>query len=344
MQNNRDTILDGFRAYAVMAVVAGHAMAYRYADQFEAAGVVGHRLRELSGPLADFGVYLFFGISGYIITHLLLREEKRKGRISIGAFYIRRTCRILPPLLAYLITLFLLDRFGTIATPVEQLPRALFTCNLDFGDCDWFTAHTWSLAVEEQFYLFWPIIFLFASIPSRIVYAGVGMAILVGIYSVVPWVFHSNPLSFACIAAGVAMALRPQWRQYLADRTGSLIWCVAVALAVLGPKLFGYWLTGLLMPAIIVIVLFGSYGLTWLHPLLTNRVAQWVAAMSYSLYLWQQLFLASPERAQLPVLLLPIAAYVSMVLVERPFMRLSHKLSRRMTRTTPSTTEPEKTA
>ncbi len=212
----RDPLLDGFRAYAVGLVILGHAMAYRFADQIEPLGMFGHQIRRLSGPLADLGVYLFFAISGYIITSLLLREEKRRGRISLQAFYLRRSFRILPPLLVYLLVVFLLSMNGLITSPTNELPRALFTCNL--LECDWYIAHTWSLAVEEQFYLIWPVIFLFTAKQIRTKCSVIGFVGLLSAFAVLGWTFHSNALSFACIAGGVCIALQPNWREFLATR------------------------------------------------------------------------------------------------------------------------------
>lgn len=326
----RDPLLDGFRAYAVGLVILGHAMAYRFADQLETSGIIGHQIRRLSGPLADLGVYLFFAISGYIITSLLLREEKRRGRISLQAFYLRRSFRILPPLVMYLLAVFLLSTNGLVASPVHELPRALFTCNL--LECDWYIAHTWSLAVEEQFYLIWPVIFLFTAKQIRTKFSVIGLIGLTSAFVILDWTFHSNALSFACITAGVCIALQPNWRDFLATRCGPYLWLFAGFLAVLGPFILGNWLSGLIMPLLVLILIFGAYGLSWLHPFLVARPVQWIGAMSYSLYLWQQLFLGrEPIGPAITLLMLPCVALLSMYLIERPFIRLSHRLSRSIT-------------
>ncbi|MEH6757959.1 MAG: acyltransferase [Parasphingorhabdus sp.] len=323
----RDALLDGFRAYAVGLVIFGHAIAYRFADQFESWGIFGHQIRRLSGPLANLGVYVFFTISGYIITNLLLREEKRRGQISLQAFYLRRTFRILPPLLAYLIVVFLLSKSGVIASPVNELPRALFTCNL--LECEWYTGHTWTLAVEEQFYLAWPVIFLFTTKRIRSHFSVIGLISLISTYAVLGWTFHSNALSFACITGGVCIALWPNWREFLTDRCGTFLWIFAGILAVLGPFILGNWLSGLIMPLLVLILIFGSYGLSWVRPFLVARPVQWIGAISYSLYLWQQLFLGREAIGPaVTLLLLPVVALLSMYLIERPFIRLSHRLSR----------------
>lgn len=327
---SRDPVLDGFRAYAVGLVILGHAMAYRFADQLESWGMIGHQIRKLSGPLANLGVYLFFAISGYIITSLLLREEKRRGKISLQAFYLRRSFRILPPLVVYLVAVLLLSTNGIITSPVNELPRALFTCNL--LECEWYIGHTWTLAVEEQFYLVWPVIFLFTAKRIRSPFSVIALIGLIAAYAILSWTFHSNALSFACITGGVCIALQPNWRDFLAARCGPYLWMLAAALAVLGPFFLGNWLAGLIMPLLVLILIFGSYGLSWLHPFLIARPVQWIGAMSYSLYLWQQLFLGSePIGPVATLLMLPCVALLSMYLIERPFIRLSHRLSHSIT-------------
>lgn len=326
----RDPLLDGFRAYAVGLVILGHAMAYRFADQLESWGMIGHQIRRLSGPMANLGVYLFFAISGYIITSLLLREEKRRGKISLQAFYLRRSFRILPPLVVYLLAVFLLSTNGLITSPVNELPRALFTCNL--LECEWYIGHTWTLAVEEQFYLIWPVIFLFTAKRIRALFSVIGLIGLTSAFAVLGWTIHSNALSFACITGGVCIALQPNWREFLADRCSPYLWILAGVLAVLGPFILGNWLSGLIMPLLVLILIFGSYGLSWLHPFLIARPVQWIGAMSYSLYLWQQLFLGrEPIGPVITLLMLPCVALLSMYLIERPFIRLSRNLSRSIT-------------
>jgi peptidoglycan/LPS O-acetylase OafA/YrhL len=143
-------LLDGLRCLAVVCVVWHHAAGSSYPY----------------GPLArgDAGVLLFFVISGFLITTLLLRERSETGTISLKAFYLRRTLRIFPlyygMLGLYVILVLLLERHSEAGAQFwRNLPFfATYTSN-------WFVPLTsdriifffaWSLATEEQFYLFWP--------------------------------------------------------------------------------------------------------------------------------------------------------------------------------------------
>lgn len=330
----RDRFLDGFRAVAVLAVIGGHAMAYRYSAAVEGNGFLLHQLGRLAASLADTGVYIFFAISGYIISTLMLREESRRGRFNLGAFYVRRSLRILPPFALYLGTVGFLAMTGYIALPLAHIGNAAaFTCNTGFTACSWFVAHTWSLAVEEQYYLIWPLLFtLMAAQRRRWFAAGVAVALIL-IFLLLPWNFHSNTVSFACIAAGAACALAPKWREAL-ERAGGFWTCLLAALFVLvGPFLVGMKAVEAAMPLMALFLLFGARSSNLFRRLLESGPFQFVGSISYSLYLWQQLFLAAPDAFAghpPPVWLLPIIAWLSMKMIEQPCMRLSHMLSRRL--------------
>lgn len=117
-------------------------------------------LQKLAFYSGNLGVRIFFVISGFIITWLLLQEEKSTGGVSLKNFYIRRIARIFPAYYTYLAVVFHLDYAGLInsgSTTQKQL-KILFLAN--YGPCEGPTGVLWSLGVEEQFYLFWPGIFM----------------------------------------------------------------------------------------------------------------------------------------------------------------------------------------
>jgi peptidoglycan/LPS O-acetylase OafA/YrhL len=121
------------------------------------------------------GVDVFFVISGYLITSLLLREADRTGRVSLRDFYARRARRILPAALlvivaTLLLSVLFLDGAAALLVGEQAVWATFFAANIKFAidSTDYFAAdqpasplqHYWSLAVEEQFYLFWPLILL----------------------------------------------------------------------------------------------------------------------------------------------------------------------------------------
>lgn len=321
----RDRLIDGYRGVAVLCVVAAHCLAYR----FQLPGEVGFQITKLSVPFAEMGVQLFFVISGYIITTLLTKEESRSGRISIPAFYIRRFFRILPPLFAYFGALFVLRWVGAIDfDPLIIRNSALFTCNTGLTRCPWWVTHTWSLAVEEQFYLVWPL--LLALLPSsrRVGFLLLVLVVLLGVSLVVRYHWHNNWISFSCIASGALYSLSPRMREFVRARASYISWFGVALLFGAGPILFFKPLL-VLTPLFITFILFSARELRLVSRVLTSTPLQAVGLCSYSLYLWQQVFLGRPTRyvEMPPLAALPVVVALSYFLIEKPFAQLGHRLS-----------------
>jgi peptidoglycan/LPS O-acetylase OafA/YrhL len=321
----RDRVIDGFRGVAVLCVVSAHSLEYR----FELSRLVSIRFSKISVPLAEMGVQLFFVISGYIITTLLVREEADSGRINIPAFYIRRFLRILPPLLAYFAALFALRSAGVINfDPAIVRNSALFTCNTGFTRCGWWAAHTWSLAVEEQFYLAWPLLLMFLPPARRSMFLLILIALLLGGLILVRYHWHNNWISFSCIAAGALYSLSPRLRDFIGAHASYAAWLIAGLLFGLGAILFLKPLL-VLTPFLIMFILFSARELPLISRILTSMPLQAVGLCSYSLYLWQQVFLARPSQynQMLPLAALPLLVALSYFLIEKPCARLGHRLS-----------------
>ncbi len=154
--------LDGLRAISITAVIWHHT-----APKWSGA---------ILGYIGTYGVHLFFAISGFLITTLLLRERSRKGSIDLKAFYLRRTFRIFPLYFGVLAMYIVLVAFLEKDVFVRQeffhnlLYFATYTSNLFVkldGRVIFYFA--WSLATEEQFYLIWPSLLSKAETPSRAV-------------------------------------------------------------------------------------------------------------------------------------------------------------------------------
>ena len=148
--------LNGLRAIAIILVLFGHArfLNHRFANP------IFHKMPILfSGRL---GVIIFFVISGFLITALLLEEEKTKNLVSLKNFYLRRTFRILPVYYTLLLFYFILQVAGIIhLTGASWLTSLTFTKSF-YWKSDWETAHLWSISIEEMFYLIWPLVFKFS--------------------------------------------------------------------------------------------------------------------------------------------------------------------------------------
>jgi peptidoglycan/LPS O-acetylase OafA/YrhL len=143
---------DGLRAVSIIMVLCTHFGVY---DNWSHTGWVNSLTHSITGSV---GVTVFFVISGFLITTLLLNEKQRKGKINYKNFIIRRFLRLLPTLLLfYLVLLFLMYCGMLDIKPIAVLMSACYVYNyvpnpFYFSEL----GHTWSLAVEEQFYVFWP--------------------------------------------------------------------------------------------------------------------------------------------------------------------------------------------
>lgn len=325
----RDQVIDGLRAVAAMGVVFSHAIVYRFGEwAFPGSGLV----RRLADPVAETSVQIFFVISGFIITSLLLREEGRDGRFSLAGFYIRRICRIVPPLAALFAALLALEAAGVIALDGWSMIAATgFSCNVGWIDCQWWVAHTWSLAVEEQFYLVWPLLLALLPAQRRLAAATLIIACLAMGFIVTPVQFHSNYISFLCIGIGAVYALSEDARRIVSRAASPAGWCIVAAAVLAAPLFFARAAyLQLLIPFAIAYLVFNARHVAPLAALLRTRPVQLIGLGSYSLYLWQQVFLARPDEyltGPPPLILLPLVVAISVVAIEQPFIRIGRRLS-----------------
>lgn len=334
----RNASIDGFRGIAASLVVFSHATAFRLSG---ASYPFSHVSQRLAVSLSEIAVQIFFVISGFIITSLLIREENSNKYINIVAFYARRSFRILPPLLFFMCGAMLARRQGWISFPTETLGNALlFTCNTGLTDCQWWVAHTWSLAVEEQYYLAWPIMFALLRKRWRMIFLSFSLASLLSMYWVFPHSWHSNFISFACIAAGALFALSAEAQVKVKASANWLLWALVVALLVVGPLVDPLFRTvQFLMPALILYLIFTGSEIGIVRAFLESRVVQFLGYVSYSLYLWQQLFLADPDLyagSPIPLVGLVIASGVSVMFIERPSIVIGQRLSNWLKRPQPN--------
>jgi len=269
------------------------------------------------------GVDIFYVISGFLITGLLLKELNSSGRISLKAFYLRRSKRLLP---ASFLVLFVTALFAWLVLPPisrgsigrDLIATTLYISNYLFAwwqnDYQNLNAtpspfiHYWSLAVEEQFYLFWPLfIIALAKLKSRRQFligfstvTFVTFALGVWLTIVAPiWAFYSLPTRAWELSIGALIALLPALR-----RQSPLL--AVIGVIALGAS--GLWFnesttfpgTYALLPVLGTAALLSSIG-AWPQPLkwlATNRISVWLGKISYPLYLWHW-----------PVLVLPVALF-----------------------------------
>jgi peptidoglycan/LPS O-acetylase OafA/YrhL len=313
-------------------------------------------------PGGYVGVDVFFVISGYLITSVLLREIDRSGRVSLAGFWARRARRILP---AALLTL-LVCAIATVAfvpmTSWEQFFAELRASTayvqnwqLAATATDYFHAddgpslvqHFWTLSIEEQFYLVWPVLLLFASRSRRTL--ALAMAALTAsslLYSILDTAatpvtaYFSTPARAWEFGAGglLALARRPDRPGSGADAALSWLGLAAIVVAALaftdGMDFPGY---AALLPVAgaIAVMWAGMPAQRWAPtPLLRLRPVQSLGDISYSVYLWHwPLLILAPfvvgARATLAVLVLTlVVAWLSKRFVEDP-VRTAPRLTAR---------------
>lgn len=300
--------IDGMRAIAILAVVGFHAGVPGFAGGF-------------------VGVDVFFVISGYLITRNLLAEHERTGRVALGAFWGRRLRRLAPALALMLVAT--LAAAAVILSPLEwtaagrdALASSLYVSNIAYARqaTDYFAdgtvnlyLHTWSLSVEEQFYVVWPLLAVAALAVGRAVglrrrtAVGIAFAIAaIGSFALAlvmtdrgtPWAFFSLPArawQFAVAGALAAVALRAPRRVPLAGAG-----LVAIAVAVVSfDSLTPYPGLAALVPTLgaAAMIAGGGHDRALLGRALGARPVQYIGRVSYSWYLWHW-----------PVMLLAVAA------------------------------------
>ena len=313
------------------------------------------------------GVSIFFVISGFLITYLLRQEAEKTGHIDLLAFYKRRTLRIFPAFYAYLGIIAVLmacklvpvgwTNFvlaGTYTYNYEPLARA-FNPDCDVSTLDprrWYIGHSWTLCLEEQFYLLWPSLLAFAGL-FRGARIAAGIILLEPVLRVLthllfpsmrgivgpmlPWAL--DPLMFGALAA--LWQGHPRFESMAARVLRGWL-AAAAAMFVLyispwfGGRLGGFWTLAfaptLESMAILLILL-------WLVRHSHSRAGQFfnlplvarIGVLSYSLYLWQQVFFVpwkdhwAVQQFPLNIVCTLAAAVTSYYFIEKPFLYWKQK-------------------
>jgi peptidoglycan/LPS O-acetylase OafA/YrhL len=287
-----------------------------------------------------FGVQVFFVISGFLITWLLCLEEDKYGSISLAAFYVRRSLRILPPAFVCLLAVQVLGWYGLADVhPNDFLHAALFVGNMTkSGD---HMGHFWSLAIEEQFYLMWPLLFLLLATNGR------RLVFLAGLFLFwVPW-YHFRvtrtvmsgsafDLHAEYLIAGCVLALARRDERILRTLNTRFLQMLAVPLlsvaAICYFKSPLFHVDSLIHPGCAIgVLLIINYAVESSGGFLNWRPLVWLGNLSYSLYLWQQVFCWHSQLGWLghfPQNLLASLALASMsfYLLEQPLARLRRRV------------------
>lgn len=348
--------LDGWRALAILAVLLSHAtMRPTLAPAAVGDFLTGTPFR------GDVGVNVFFCISGFLITTLLMREEADSGRVRWLRFLGRRALRLLPVYFAYVLAVVGLWSMRQQPWDFWQLaPSLTFTVEIwSPGAWSWPLAHFWSLSVEQQFYLVWPLLFIVVPPDRRVPFVAALTLTLPllrgGLYLThqlqplaLPMLRSADFLLMGGLAALLQRPLGGWLKKHPRAAAGSLVfalglWTVnhhATSFGVPVPVRFAF-------ERVVAIPLMAAgftlaIAATALAPsgllvrVLNSRPLVWLGTISYSTYVWQQLLLdptlPSPkwwQRFPANLFLAVAAGAASYYLWERWFLRLKRPLASR---------------
>jgi peptidoglycan/LPS O-acetylase OafA/YrhL len=333
--SNRIPSLDGLRAISIVLVIAGHWL-----------HVLGYGNL---GNLGNLGVRVFFVISGFLITGLLLKEIEKTSGVNLLKFYFRRTLRIFPPYYFYLSVIALAAFLGFIYVPLKSLFLASVYITDYANPSNWLLGHTWSLAVEEQFYLLFPGVLLILGIRNTkiflflVVLASplIRLADFQFFGSEPVWVIKGFHANMDALAAGCLLALfykRLHQNSFYQKLVKSKIVFVLPVIILLAnsqsdhPRIF-------LGASFTVINLLVAFCIDWAVTnydgaagrILNCAPMTTLGVMSYSIYLWQQPFF-NPDSpgilTQTPFNFIGLAvmALVSYYMVEKYSLQMRQTL------------------
>lgn len=338
--------LDGWRAIAIIMVILGHCKAtvsshsyyYKFAEIF---------------IYAQLGVQIFFVLSGFLITSLLIKEYIAFKKINFLLFFLKRAIRILPVLYLYLFVILAVDYYFELGLLLDYfLGPMLYLTNFSAFQSTWLTGHTWSLAVEQQYYLIWPMLFSITLKKSWLVCFSsiIIVPVLRILYYFHPEYYEPTLGAFITYVDAIFMGSLfaifsfkglfnklQIWEISGLDFVASLVtfifaYCSHRGIAGVIALPFSGTICNLMISFLMLRTIINSKSI--LFKILNNKQIIQIGLISYSLYIWQQLFIIPTNlySGKLEALSFPfnilaalITAYVSYNFYEILFVKLKAK-------------------
>lgn len=347
--------LNGWRAFSIVYVLLYHSTWIYFNPQ---TGLYPNELYWKLSKNGAFGVYFFFGISGYLITTRLIEEYKFFGNISLKSFYLRRFFRIIPVLLIFLSIISALKWSQMIEVPtISILSSIFFFRNYTADVSEWYTGHFWSLSMEEHYYLIWPALFLFTIKMKRAWILIMIILASVTIWRTLEYRYHllapylpttefrgRTDLFFDYMMWGSLFAfLNAQSKFKIFFFRFTRPWFIIFAIFFMHTLFlikipFQDSVQSLLIQFCLLLSI--NYPESSFSKFLENKTIARIGVYSYSLYVWQQLVLTPAnmrlkgfEFLQTPplnILLLCIIAYISFNFLENPVINFGKKILNKM--------------
>ncbi|WP_223584180.1 acyltransferase family protein [Sphingobacterium sp. GVS05A] len=257
-----------------------------------------------SWSLGEHGVTMFFVLSGFLITYLLLKEYDKTSFINIGKFYMRRILRIWPLYFLYIsMTLIILWKY--IVPDLNLVYYLTFFANVPFIKSQSYLAmnHLWSISVEEQFYLFWPVLFLFF-VRRNFVVCVLSVIIVLSVARVFIW--YVSPFSlmalfsvvnrFDCMLIGALGAFLVHRNNKIIDILNNRLlqiscWIIVLLLVVNKFIFFNSIIEIFVIEVVTLIIIIGQIKIKNRIVNLENPLFSYIGKLSFGLYVYHPLFI-----------------------------------------------------
>ncbi len=334
---------DGLRAISISFVILSHLGVFLLLPESD---FLRNRFWLLFS--GETGVLIFFNLSGFLISFILLKEKTNTGNIKIKPFFIKRFLRLLPPFLVFSISILALKFIGLLNFSMEGFLMAFFYC-YNYAPTQFYhdeLVHTWSLAVEEQFYLIWPFIIRKLRI-KRILNCILIFLLLCVIFLFLIrseyFILFRRPdrwfvPSAAAILVGATVAIAIQYEKvYIINFFKSKYSLVFGMIIYMYPI---YCLKYFLFLSPIIMSLGISSFIGWIYyhqnskitSILNLKTIRYIGKISYGIYVYQGLFLKNGPGSNLFIQQFPqnfiltmLTAMISYEFLEKPFLKLKSK-------------------
>lgn len=313
---------------------------------------------------SGLGVRIFFVISGYLITKLLILEKEKNGCISIKQFYLRRALRIFPIFYIYILIIIFIKITivpSILSSYRDVLPAVFYLWNYKHffmstnGNSNWFLGHFWSLSMEEQFYLLWPVVFALFYIKSngsKLTRILLTMMLLMPIVRIATYLWMpdsrgqigmmlqtgGDAILMGCYGAVIESkaSFKEKYLKYLKNKP--LIIFSIIFLFIISPLLDKHFKGAYKLSIgislknvfVLVFILFSIHVPTAYQRVLNHKILVQIGVLSYSLYVWQQLFLTNHytswvNRFPQNLFIVFAVGFISYFLIEKPILQLKSR-------------------
>ncbi len=305
------------------------------------------------------GVNIFFVLSGFLITTLCIKEQNLTGRLSLKEFYIRRVLRIFPVAYLYLAVVFILNAVFVLGVSKLQFIGSIFyLMNLSHfknNQFPWLTGHYWSLSLEEQFYIIFPfilkksarlffytVIFLVVGLPVLYTLQEFYKPLSKGVfYAFIRYFIMFQPIATGCLFSLLAFKKVFDYQWIASTKViGNIIALVLIVVLKYDPYI--YWATHVVYVNLLISVLIGYIIISnitasedLIYRFLNTKLLSSIGILSYSIYIWQQIFTSQDTRLPKYLVVFPynlifivVVPLLSYFFYEKYFLQLKSKFNK----------------